>query len=133
MTDLIGGRVDLIIDVVPSTGAQVRGGRIKGLAVSTAQRVESFAELPTVAESGLPGFDVSAWDALFVPAHTPRAIVDKLNAAVRKALADPELRSALTSRASEPAPTSPEELARFVSSEMERWGNAVKRSGAQLD
>ena len=133
MTDLLGGRVDFMIDVVPNTGPQVRGGRLKGLAVSTAQRVESFPELPTIAESGVPGFDVSAWDGLWVPARTPRPIVDKLNAAVRKALADPELRAALLSRASEPSPTSPEELGRFVASEMERWGNAVKRSGAQLD
>jgi tripartite-type tricarboxylate transporter receptor subunit TctC len=133
MTDLIGGRVDFIIDVVPSTGAQVRAGRIKGLAVSTAQRVDSFAELPTVAESGVPGFDVSAWDALFVPAGTPRPIIDRLNAAVRRAMADPELSSALLGRASVPSPTSPEELGRFVTSEMERWGNAVRRSGAQLD
>ncbi len=133
MTDLLGGRVDFMIDVVPNTGPQVRGGRLKGLAVSTAQRVESFPELPTIAESGVPGFDVSAWDGLWTPARTPRPIIDKLNAAVRKSLADPELRAALVSRASEPSPTSPEEIARFVGSEMERWGNAVKRSGAQLD
>lgn len=133
MTDLIGGRVDFMIDVVPNTGPQVRGGRVRGLAVSTAQRIESFPNLPTIAESGVPGFDVSAWDALFVPAHTPRAVVERLNAAVRKALADPELREALLSRASEPAPTSPEELGRFVSAEMTRWGDAVRRSGATLD
>ncbi len=133
MTDLLGGRVDFMIDVVPNTGPQVRSGRIKGLAVSTGQRLESFPELPTVAEAGVPGFDVSAWDALFVPARTPRPVIDKLNAAVRKSLADPELRAALMSRASEPAPTSPEELARFVATEMDRWGGAVKRAGAQLD
>ncbi len=133
MTDLLGGRVDFMIDVVPNTGPQVRSGRLRGLAVSTGQRVESFPELPTIAESGVPGFDVSAWDGLWAPARTPRAIIDKLNAAVRKSLADPELRAALVSRASDPAPTSPEELGRFVASEMERWGSAVKRSGAQVD
>lgn len=133
MTDLLGGRVDFMIDVVPNTGPQVRGGRLRGLAVSTAQRVESFPELPTIAESGVAGFDVSAWDGLWAPARTPRPIIDKLNAAVRRALADPELRAALVSRASDPAPTSPEELGRFVASEMERWGAAVKRSGAQVD
>ncbi len=133
MTDLLGGRVDFMIDVVPNTGPQVRGGRLKGVAVSTAQRLDSFPELPTVAESGVPGFDVSAWDALFAPARTPRPIIDKLNAAVRKALADPELRAALQSRASEPSPTTPEELTRFITTEMDRWGGAVKRSGAQLD
>jgi tripartite-type tricarboxylate transporter receptor subunit TctC len=111
----------------------VRGGRIKGLAVSTARRSTSFPELPTVADSGLPNFDVSAWDGLFAPARTPRAIVDKLNAAVRRALADPELVAALAARASEVAPTSPEEFGRFVAGEMERWGGAVRRSGATVD
>jgi tripartite-type tricarboxylate transporter receptor subunit TctC len=133
MTDLIGGRVDMMIEVAPSAGPQVRGGRIKGLAVSTARRSTSFPELPTVADSGLPNFDVSAWDGLFAPARTPRAIVDKLNAAVRRALADPELVAALAARASEVAPTSPEEFGRFVAGEMERWGGAVRRSGATVD
>lgn len=133
MTDLIGGQVDLMIDVMPSTAPQVRGGRVKGLAVSTAQRVGSFPELPTMAESGVPGFDVSAWDAVFAPAGTPRAVVDKLNAAIQRALADPELRQQLASRGSDPAPTTPEELGRFVSAEMERWGAAVRRSGASVD
>jgi tripartite-type tricarboxylate transporter receptor subunit TctC len=133
MTDLIGGQVDLMIDVMPNTAPQVRGGRVRGLAVSTAQRVPSFAELPTVAESGVPGFDVSAWDAVFAPAGTPRVVVDKVNAAIHKALADPELKAQLASRGSDPAPTTPEELGRFVNTELERWGAAVKRSGAVID
>ena len=133
MTDLIGGRVDMMIEVAPNAAPQVRGGRIKVLAVSTARRSASFPELPPVAESGLPNFDVSAWDGLFVPARTPRAIIDKLNAAVRRALADPELVAALAARASEVAPTSPEEFGRFIATEMERWGGAVRRSGATVD
>jgi tripartite-type tricarboxylate transporter receptor subunit TctC len=133
MTDLIGGRIDLMIEVAPSAGPQARGGRIKALAVSTARRSASFPELPTIAESGIPGFDVSAWDGLFAPARTPRAVVDKLNAAVRRALADPELVAALANRASETAPTTPEEFGRFIAAEMERWGGAVRRSGATVD
>lgn len=133
MTDLIGGQVDLMIDVMPNTAPQVRGGRVKGLAVSTAQRVSSFADLPTIAESGVPGFDVGAWDAVFAPAGTPRSVVDKVHAAIQKALADPELRQQLSSRGSEPSPTTPQELNQFVSSEMERWGAAVRRSGASVD
>jgi tripartite-type tricarboxylate transporter receptor subunit TctC len=132
MTDLLAGRVDFMIDVAPNIAPHLNGGRIHGLAVSTAQRVESFPNLPTISESGLPGFDVSAWDALFAPAHTPRAIVDRLNAAVRKALADPEIKHQLVLRASEPATTSPDELANFVASEIVRWGAAVKRSGATV-
>ncbi len=133
MTDLIGGQVDLMIDVMPSTAPQVRAGRVKGLAVSTAQRVASFADLPTIAESGVPGFDVGAWDAIFAPVGTPRGVIAKVNTAIHKALADPELRQQLASRGSDPSPTTPDELAKFVASEMDRWGTAVRRSGASVD
>ena len=133
MTDLLGGRVDFMIDVAPNVAPQLAGGRIRALAVSTAQRSFAFPELPTIDESGVPGFDVSAWDAIFAPAGTPRAIIDTLNAAARKALADPGLRKALLARATEPWPSSPEELRQFVKAEIERWGVAVKRSGAVID
>ena len=133
ISDLIGGHVDFMIDVAPNTGPQVRGGKVKALAVSTANRLAGFPDLPTIADAGVVGFDVSAWDGLFVPARTPRAIVDRLNIAVRAALADADLRNALLARASEPSPTSPEEFGRFIEGEMKRWGDAVRQSGAQVD
>ena len=92
MTDLIGGQVDYMIEVMPNAAPQARAGRVKPLAVTTATRVAAWPDLPTIAESGIKGFDVSAWDALVAPAGTPRAIVDKINAAIHKAAADPELR-----------------------------------------
>jgi tripartite-type tricarboxylate transporter receptor subunit TctC len=133
ITDVIGGQVDFMIDVMPNTAPQVRGGRLKGLAVSTAKRVPGFADMPTIAESGLPGFNVGAWDAIFAPAGTPKAIVDQVNAAIQKALADPELRSQLASRGADVVGGSPQELKTFVAQEIERWGAAVKRSGAAVD
>lgn len=133
MTDLIGDRVDLMIDVMPNTAPRVRQGQLRGLAVSTAQRVPSMPDIPTIAESGVPGFDVSAWDLVAVPAGTPAAVVSRLNQAVRKALADPELRKQLADRGAEAAPGSPAEIAGFVKSELVRWGDAVKRSGAHVD
>ena len=133
MTDLLAGRIDFLIDVAANVAPQLRGGRIRALAVSTGTRMESMPDLPTIAESGLPGFDVSAWDAMFAPAGTPRPVVDKINEAARRALGDAELRSALAARGAEPAPTSPEELGRFVISEVKRWAVAVKRSGASVD
>jgi tripartite-type tricarboxylate transporter receptor subunit TctC len=133
MTDLIGGQVDLLIDVMPSTAPQVRAGKVRGLAVSTAKRVAAFPDLPTIAESGVPGFDVSAWDAVFVPAHTPAPIIATLNEAIRKALADPELRAQLSERGAEVAPGTPAELASFIKAEIPRWGAAVKRSGASIE
>jgi tripartite-type tricarboxylate transporter receptor subunit TctC len=133
MVDLIGGRVDFMIDVMPNTAPQVRGERVKALAVTSAQRLGSFPSVPTLMESGLEGFQVTAWDAVFAPAGTPTAIVEKLNTAINKALNDPELRKQLASRGSEVYPSSSAELGRFIGSEMERWGMAVKRSGAAID
>jgi tripartite-type tricarboxylate transporter receptor subunit TctC len=133
ITDVIGGQVDFMIDVMPNTAPQVRGGRLKGLAVSTAKRVPGFADMPTIAESGLPGFNVGAWDAIFAPAGTPKAVVDQVNAAIQKALADPELRNQLASRGADVVGGSPQELKTFVAQEIERWGAAVKRSGAAVD
>jgi len=133
ITDVIGGQVDFMIDVMPNTAPQVRGGRLKGLAVSTAKRVPGFADMPTIAESGLPGFNVGAWDAIFAPAGTPKAIVDQVNAAIQKALADPELRNQLASRGADVVGGSPQELKTFMAQEIERWGVAVKRSGASVD
>ena len=133
MTDLMGGQVDMMIEVMPNAAPQAKGGRVKPLAVTTATRVAGWPELPTIAESGLAGFDVSAWDAIFVPAGTPRPIVNRLNEAIHKALADPELRAQLQSRGAEVAPGTPEELARHIASSMTLWGDAVKRSGAAVD
>lgn len=133
MVDLLAGRIDYMIDVVPSTAPQVSGGRIKALAVTAPERIASFPDVPTLAESGLPGFQVMAWDALFAPAGTPRAVVDKLNAAVRKALGDPELRQQLAKRGSQATPSTPDELGQFVASEMDKWGAAVKQAGAVID
>ncbi len=133
MTDLMGGQVDLMIEVMPNAAPQARGGRVKPLAVSTATRVAGWTEIPTIAESGLPGFDVSAWDAIFVPAGTPRPIVNQLNAAIHKALADPELKAQLQSRGAEVAPGTPDELGKHIAASLTLWGDAVKRSGASVD
>lgn len=133
MTDLIGGQVDVMIEVMPNAAPQAKAGRVKPLAVSTLTRVASFPDVPTIAESGLPGFDVSAWDAIFVPAGTPKPIVSRLNEAIHRAMADPELRAQLQSRGAEAAPGTPEELAKFVASNIVLWGDAVKRSGATVD
>jgi tripartite-type tricarboxylate transporter receptor subunit TctC len=133
MVDLIAGNVDLMIEVMPNAVPQVKAGRVRALAVTTKARSAAVPDVPTIDESGVPGFDVSAWDALFAPARTPAPIVARLNEATRRALADPELQAALVSRGAEAAPGSSEDLRRFVASEVERWGQAVKRSGAKVD
>lgn len=133
MTDVIGGQVDLMIDVMPNTVPQVKGGRLRGLAVTTATRVSTWPDMPTVAESGVKDFDVSAWDAIVAPAGTPPAVVNRLNAAIRQALADPELRRQLLDRGSEVSTGTPQALGAHIRTEIDRWGQAVKRSGAQVD
>ena len=133
MNDLLAGQVDMMIEVMPNAAPQLKGGRVRGLAVSTAGRVASLPDMPTIAESGVSGFDVSAWDGVVVPAGTPAPVVARLNDAVRKALADPEIGRQLQARGAEPASSTPEEFGSFIRSEMSRWGEAVKRSGAQVD
>jgi tripartite-type tricarboxylate transporter receptor subunit TctC len=134
MTDLIGGQVDMMIEVMPSASPQVAAGRVRGLAVSTAKRFPGAPDVPTIAESGLPGFEASAWDGVFVPAGTPQPIVQRLNAAIRQALEDPELAAALLARGAQPATsTTPESFARFIATSAERWGLAVRASGAKVD
>ena len=133
MTDVVGGQIDMMIEVMPSAAPQARAGRIKPLAVSTAKRAPGWPDVQTMAESGLKGFEVSAWDAIVVPAGTPRPIIDRLNAAIRAALADPELRAQLATRGTEVAPGTPEELSQHITSNLKLWGDAVKRSGASID
>ncbi|MES2282927.1 MAG: tripartite tricarboxylate transporter substrate binding protein [Pseudomonadota bacterium] len=133
MTDLIGGQVDYMIEVMPNAAPQAKAGRVKPLAVTTAKRVAAWPDVPTVAESGLKGFDVSAWDAIMVPTGTPRPVVDRLVAAIHKAQTDPELRAQLQQRGADVVSTTPEELSKYIASNIALWGNAVKRSGAAVD
>ncbi len=131
--DLIGGQVQMMLDVMPNAYPLAKGGKVRGLAVTTAQRVPGAPDIPPIAESGRPGFDVSAWDAIFAPAGTPPQAIGKLNAAIREALEQPALREQLLGAGAVAAPCSPEDLARFVGSEGEKWAKAVRASGAKID
>jgi tripartite-type tricarboxylate transporter receptor subunit TctC len=134
LTDVIGGQVEMMIEVMPNAYPQAREGRVRGLAVSTAKRFPGAPDLPTISESGLPGFEASAWDGIFVPAGTPAPVVQRLNAAVQQALTDPEVVAALLARGAQPVPgTTPESFARFIAASAERWALAVRSSGAKVD
>ena len=130
---LMAGEVQMMIDVMPNAYPLAKGGRVRGLAVSTARRFPGAPELPTIAESGVPGFDVSAWDGIFAPAGTPSAIVDKLNAAIRQALDEPELREQLIARGAVAVPGTPDDLARHVVAEKAKWAKIIRASGAKVD
>ena len=133
MTDLIGGQVQVMIDVMPNAYPQAREGRVRALAVSTARRFPGIPEIPTIAESGLPGFEASAWDGVFVPAGTPAPVVERLNAAIVQALDDPELASLLRARGARPAAGSSDSFTQYIADSAQRWARAVRASGAKID
>jgi tripartite-type tricarboxylate transporter receptor subunit TctC len=133
MTDFIAGTVQMMIEVMPSALPQVQGGKLRGLGVTTEKRWPLATEIPTMTEGGMKDFVITAWDGLFAPAGTPKPIVDTLNAAVRKALSDPQTQEALLKRGAEVVPGSPEEFGKFVNAEVARWGKLVKESGAKVD
>jgi tripartite-type tricarboxylate transporter receptor subunit TctC len=133
VTDLMTGQVQMMIDVMPNALPLAKDGRAHGLAVSTLARYPGAPEYPTIAESGLPGFEASAWDGVFAPAGTPAPIVAKLNAAIRVALDDPQVAEALRARGALPVPGSPEEFAGRIAQSAESWARAVRASGAKVD
>ena len=133
LTDLMSGQVQMMIDVMPNVYPLAKEGRVRGIAVSTATRFAAAAELPTIAESGLPGFESSAWDGVLAPAGTPEPIIQKLNAAIRAALADSEVIESLRSRGARPVPGTPEDFARHIAASTRKWAQVVRESGAKID
>jgi tripartite-type tricarboxylate transporter receptor subunit TctC len=133
VSDLIAGQVDLMFDNLPSSIEHVRAGSLRGIAVTSAKRTSALPDVPTIAESGVPGFEASSWFAIFAPAKTPKEIVDKINAEVRKAVQDPEIQKRFADIGGEIRTYSPDELRDFVRSELEKWAKVVKESGAKIE
>lgn len=133
MVDLLGGQVDIMFDNLPTAMPHVRTGKLKALAVSTAKRSALAPELPTMAESGLPGFDLSTWFAFFAPAATPPDLVQKISADMRRALELPDMKTQLTAIGIDIVGSSPGDLAAFNRSELSKWSKIVRDSGAKLD
>lgn len=130
--DLIGGRVDLMFDNAPQILPHVRAGSVKGLAITTAKRSPSAPEFAPVADT-LPGFDVSSWFALFAPAKTPPAIIARVQADAKIALADAGVREKLAALAAEPVGNTPAELGAFLKAEMVKWGQLIKEIGIKIE
>ena len=133
LAGILAGDVQLNIDLMAVTFPNVKAGRLKGLAVTTAHRVAVAPDTPTLDESGVKGFEIAATDGIYAPAGTPRPIIDRLNAAFVQALNDPEVRERLLSRGSVPSPSTPEELTRHIASELPKWRDLVRASGAKVD
>jgi len=133
LQDVAGGRVEIFITTPSSAIALVQAGRVKAIAMASAQRSSGLPDVPTTAEAGLPGFVVDAWFAFFAPAGTPPEIVARVNADMRKALALPEVRAALSAQGMEIAPSSPEEMGALMRKDAARWAGVVKQAGIKAE
>ncbi len=133
MQDLVAGQIQLMFDNLASALGQVRAGKVKALAVTTAARTALAPELPTLAESGLPGFDISTWFGVFAPAGTPRNVAQRLHEEFSRALAAPDVRERMLALGAEPAGGSSAQFAAYIRAEAEKYARLVKSSGAKAD
>jgi tripartite-type tricarboxylate transporter receptor subunit TctC len=133
INDLIPGRVDVIFDNMPSILQHVKGGSLRGLAVTTKERVTATPEIPTIAESGVPGFDVFSWFGFFVPAKTPREVIAKINADTNAALLYPAVKSRFEELGALPKGSTPAELAAFLQSEIDKWGPVIREAQIRVE
>ncbi len=133
LADLLGGQVSLMFDNMPSSLPHVKAGKLRALAVSTLKRSPAMPQLPTVAESGLPGFEVSVWFGVLAPAGTSRDIVSKLNSAIVKSLQSPDVRERLAGQGAEAIGNTPEQFTAQMQRDLVKWAKVVKDSGVKLD
>ena len=133
MQSLLAGDTPVMFDNLASAMPQVKAGKLRALALTTAQRSALVPELPTMAEAGVPGFDISTWFGLLAPAGTPPEIVAKWNAEVTRILAAPDMRERLAAQGAVAAPDSPQDFARFIAGELAKYARIVKASGAKVD
>lgn len=133
LADLLGGQVQIGFDNLPSSIAFVKSGKVRALAVTTAQRWPGAPDIPTVAESGVPGYEVSGWFGLLAPAGTPREVLHKLQSAVAEAVRTPEVARQLRDLGAEPVASTPEAFAQGIRNDVEKWRNVVKTTGVKLE
>ncbi len=133
MTDLVGGQVSVMFPSLDSALPHIRSGKIKALAVTSTKRSPLLPDVPTVAESGLPGFEILAWGGVLAPAGTPKDIVTHINSEIAKALESSDIRKRFLDIGAEATPSTPGEFARFIEAEIEKWAQVVKASGVRID
>jgi len=133
LTDLIGGQVQVMFDNLPSSLPQIKAGKLRAIAVTSAQRAPALPDIPTIAESGLPGFEATSWFGIVAPTGTPPAIIARINADVNQWLQSPEAREKLLAQGALAAGGTPEQFAAYIRAETEKWAKVVKASGAKVD
>jgi len=133
LTDLIGGQVDLMFSATTASGNFVKSGKLKPLAITSAKRLETWPQVPTVAESGIKGFEVNEWNGLFAPAGTPRPILDRLEAETRAVVASPAVASRFAEMGVQGVGSSSKDFAAFVKSETAKWAGVIKAGNIKAD
>jgi len=136
MNDLLGGQVDFMCDQLTSTMSQIKGGKIKVYAATTAKRVPSIPDVPTASEGGLPGFQIGVWHALYAPKGTPPAVIERINKALKSALHDPNVKQRFAELGTEPVAdnlATPEAHRAHLKAEIDKWGPIIKQAGVYAD
>jgi tripartite-type tricarboxylate transporter receptor subunit TctC len=133
LADLVSGQVQLMFDNLPSSLPQIKAGKLRAIAVTSAQRAPALPDVPTIAESGLPGYEASSWFGIVAPAGTPPAVINRINAEVDQWLRAPETNDKLLAQGAIAAGGTPEQFAAHIRSETDKWARVVKASGAKVD
>ncbi len=133
LSDVVGGQVDLIISALPPALPLARAGKVRIIAATTRERIRSLPELPTVAEQGIPGYEIFTWYGVFATGGTPDAVIERLGAEVRTAVADPKVREQLEKQGVDAGSSTPAEFRAFYLAEIAKWGRAVKAAGIKAD
>jgi tripartite-type tricarboxylate transporter receptor subunit TctC len=133
VTDLIGGQVNYMFDSITSAKPHIVSGKLRAIGLTTNKRSNSLPGVPTIAETGLPGYDVTPWFAVFMPANTPKPIIKKFNAALISSMNSPEIKDKFAAIGAEPIGSSPEDLAKYLNKEIERWGAIISSNGIRAD
>jgi len=133
LQDVVSGQVTMTFDNITTAWPLVKGGKLRALAVTTAKRSPIAPDVPTLAEAGLAGYEIGSWQGVFAPAGVPAEIVKRLNVEIVRIINSPEIRQKLIDMGAEPAPNSPEEFAAMVKTEVAKWSDVVRKSGAVVD
>lgn len=133
LNDVVGGQVDLIFSALPPALPLAKAGKVRVLGIAMPERLRSMPDMPTVAEQGLPGYEMSTWYGIFAPAGSPPEAIEKLGAEIRRAVADPKVREQIVAQGIEPVSSTPAEFRAFVNSELEKWAKVVKAAAIRSD
>ena len=133
IADLVAGRVQIMFEGMNSMAPHVKGGKLRGIAVTSSRRVGAFPGIPTMAESGVSGFEISAWQGMVAPAGLPRPLLDRINAAVNRAVAQPNFKNRMVDLGSEATGGTPEEFAALIRRDSAKWGDVIRKAGIKAD